>query len=152
MISRKSLVTVACLMWGLPVLLFASDEVMARARLDVSGRVLESRTACQQPYNNRCITTYTLQPASGAARTFVYNAGPNDASLQRELPVGTEISKEKWALIYRVNGKIVDDFPIAFYAIIASVGVALLATCAMRLALGLMHSNSTTAGDGGQQG
>jgi len=148
--SRQSFVTIVCFMWALPTLFFASCEVTARAGLDVSGTVVGSLTACQQPQNNRCVTTYTLQPASGAGNTFVYQAGPNDASLQRDLLVRTEISKQKWALAYRINGRLIDDFPITFYGIVAAVGMALLLTGIVRLAMRLMRSN--TAGPGGPRG
>ena len=135
-------------MWGLPALLFASCEVAARATLDVSGRVVSSHTACQQPYNDRCVTTYTIQSPAGATHTFVYHAGPNDHSLQRELPPGTDISKEKWALVYRINGRLVDDFPINFYGIVAGVGLTLFLAGVVRVVFQLVHSNFGMQPDG----
>ena len=125
-------------MWSVPALLLPLGEITARATLDVSGRVLQSDTRCVQPLNNRCFTTYVIQPLR-SAHSFVYQAGPNDHSLQRELPVGTEISKQKWALVYRINGTIVDDFPITCYGVVAGVGLTLLLTGTVRAARGRMR-------------
>jgi len=106
--SIPNLAPVALLIW-----LFAGHEIYQRAEVALNGTVVSSETGCLQPYNNRCDTTYIVESQNHVRSTYV--AGPTDAPLGRRLPVGTLIQKDKWALTYSVNGKIVNDFPINFY-------------------------------------
>ncbi len=118
-------------MWGVPMLLFGVFGIFGRAAIAVSGTVVESTTACVQPHNNRCVTTYRIAPDSTASRT-TYKAGPNDQSLKRQLPVGTQIHKEPWSLGYSVDGTVVSDFPWAPYAVLIAFGSLMTVSGAVR--------------------
>ncbi len=119
------------LIWGVPMMLFGVFGILGRASIVVSGTVVESRTACVQPQNNRCVTTYRVVSESKASET-IYKAGPTDQSLQRRLPVGTRIHKAPWSLDYSVDGLPVRDFPWAPYAVIIILGSLMTVSGAIR--------------------
>ena len=109
----------------------AISEILQRAQIDLDGQITAARTECEQPYNNRCVTYYTLQASDGSQ--IGYAAGPNDHSLQRDLPVGTWISKHKWDMRYSLDGQRVADFPSRFYvgvivfgALVSPIGLRVL--------------------------
>lgn len=126
----RGICTLVGFIWGIPLLLFSIFGIIGRAEIDVSGTILESSTHCEQPSNSRCVTKYRIQSDIDGS-TIHYSAGPNDQSLSPPggtfLP-GTKIQKHKWSLKYFVNGKIVDDFPLAFYLVDGVVGLSLLVT------------------------
>lgn len=68
----------------------------------------------------RYATEYTLRGPRGQ-RSF-YVAGPTDSSLPRSMPVGTILKKERWHLDYVRNGQHVNDFGLAFYIIVLTIG------------------------------
>lgn len=89
------------------------SEIYNRASIELQGVITSSNTSCVQPQNNRCSTVYLTQNSTSS--TSKYIAGSTDASLQRYLPIGTKIEKLKWQLNYKINEKVVNDFPIGFY-------------------------------------
>lgn len=94
------------------VVLFYGCEIYQRAVISLNGRIVSSDTTCAQPENNRCSTAYVVEDASHSRRQ--YDAGPNDHSLPRRLPIGTVVVKEQWKLGYSLDGKYIDDYPIGF--------------------------------------
>jgi hypothetical protein len=119
---------------GPALILFASNEVWSRSSIQVDGLVVSSDTQCEQPYNNRCVTTYILQSRQTGKKTE-YQAASNDSSLRRYLPVGTRIHKVKGHLTYEINGQQVNDFPLYFYEVFLLVGLALVLSGFTRLFL-----------------
>jgi len=102
-------------------LAFAGHEIYQRAAISLQGTVVSSETSCVQPYNNRCDTRYVVEAQDQTHSTYI--AGPTDESLERRLPVGTFIRKDKWALTYSVNNQKVSDFPVVFYGGLMAFGV-----------------------------
>ncbi|MGA7956276.1 MAG: hypothetical protein WCA26_04415 [Xanthobacteraceae bacterium] len=95
---------------------FGYRTVWQRFAAEVDGVVISSRDV-----PSKGVTEYVVQDASGTDHRYV--AGVTDASLERSLPVGTEIRKEWGSLDYAVNGKKI-RFPTYFYS--AVCGVALV--------------------------
>jgi hypothetical protein len=114
--SIPNLAPLALLVW-----FFAGHEIYQRAAISLQGTVVSSETSCVQPYNDRCDTTYVVEAQDQTRSTYV--AGPTDESLERRLPVGTLIRKDKWALTYSVNNRQISDFPIVFYGGLMAFGV-----------------------------
>jgi hypothetical protein len=100
--------------WG-----FGYQAVWQRFTTEVDGVVISSRDI---PLKGapRYSTEYVVRDASGGDHRYI--AGATDASLERSLPVGTEIRKEWGSLDYEVNGEKI-RFPTYFYS--AMCGVAL---------------------------
>ncbi len=98
------------------------SEILQRAQIQLDGEITAAHTECEQPHNNRCVTYYTFRTLDGSS--IGYAAGPNDHSLQRWLPVGTSVKKQKWHLSYQIDGRLIDDFPTRFY-----VGALIFACC-----------------------
>ena len=94
------------------VLLFFGWQIYQRAEISLAGKIVSSDTTCNQPQNNRCVTTYVVEDASHSRETYI--AGPNSHSLPKRLPIGTVVIKERWKLGYSVDGKYIDDYPLRF--------------------------------------
>jgi hypothetical protein len=94
---------------------FGYRTVWPRFTAEVDGVVTSSRDV-----PSKGVTEYVVRDASGADHRYV--AGATDASLERSLPVGTDIRKEWGSLDYEVNGKKI-RFPTPFYS--AVCGAAL---------------------------
>lgn len=95
--------------FGAWILFMGGNEILRRLWLQVDGVVMSSQTTD----GPRPVTTYRLRRADGSESGYV--AGPTDASLQRRLPVGTTIRKERWRFSYEKDGSEDDTFPILFY-------------------------------------
>ncbi len=100
---------------------FGYGDLWSRLTLEVDG-ILVARTP-ESP-SPRINADYIIRGADG--RDLRYAAGPTDASLPRDLTVGTRIRKRRWSTAYELNGRDVDDFPTAFYAGMLAVGVSCL--------------------------
>jgi hypothetical protein len=116
----------ALLIIGLMSLVFSMNEFVSRAAIALDGRIVSAYTTCQQPYNNRCVTHYELLSADGSHVN--YDAGSNDQSLKRGLPVGTHIVKRRWDLTYLVDDKLIDDFPSYAYSALSAFGISLVSS------------------------
>ena len=110
--------------FGVLIFTFALSEPIARYSLAVDGRILSSDTTCIQPYNNRCVSVYSMEAPDGSR--FLYRAASHDASLPIRLPVGTVIRKEKGTFTFRRDGEVVADFPLVAYAGLATGAMAVL--------------------------
>lgn len=130
----------AALIGGGMFLFISVSEILARAEIEVSGTILHVSTECQQPYNNRCVTTYVIGSTQENSKVR-YSAGPTDASLRQYLSPGTVIHKSKWSIDYSIDGSLVQDFPLYFYIPIALIGVFLFIP-------GLVFSIKTLSQDG----
>jgi hypothetical protein len=113
---------IAFLIFGAILVLMSCSEIYGRALIEIDGIIINKEVVCQQPNNNRCVTNYLLRPVFGESQSS-YSAGPTDQSLSRDLPVGTKLKKKKWGLNYEIDGKVVDDFPIFFYAGLLVIGL-----------------------------
>jgi hypothetical protein len=70
-------------------------------------------------------TEYHLRAPEG--REIVYVAGPTDASLPRDIPVGTYVKKRRWSLSYERDGERVSGlYFLLSYGLWMSVGFACL--------------------------
>ncbi len=125
----NALLLLAVMAW-----LFGGSEIYRRAAIALDGTLVSSTTTCVQPANNRCASQYVVLGSDGNGTRYV--AGATDASLPRELPIGTAISKKKWSLDYFLDGQRVDDFPVTFYAGIIVFGVACLGLWIGRFSFG----------------
>ncbi len=115
--ERSNLFLVAAFMaWML-----AGYPIYTRLAIAVNGTVISSQVTCVQPRKNRCVTRYVVRSTDGTQTN--YAAGAADGALQRDMPVGTVISKARWSFAYFLNGERVDDFPVVFYSGLILLGV-----------------------------
>lgn len=103
-------------LWG-----FGLQTVWARLATEVDGIVVSSRDVPSKGAP-KFVTEYVIRGAD--AREFQYVAGATDASLERSIPVGSQITKKWGELGYHLNGRWV-SFPIYFYS--AILGAAFFA-------------------------
>jgi hypothetical protein len=105
---------------------FGFQTVYRRAATALDGTIVASVTV-PAGGGPRHGTAYRLRAPGGAV--VAYDAGPTDASLPRDLPVGTALRKRRWQLGYWRDGRW-QPFPVLLYAAILGVGAALLALAA----------------------
>ena len=101
--------------WG-----FGYETVGQRLALELDGTVIARQEIPQTWYSHGTGMTYVVRSVDGVDHRYV--AGATDASLPRDIPVGTRLIKHKWELSYYRNGAHVDDFPRIFYG--ATLGIA----------------------------
>lgn len=99
--------------------LFGANEIVQRLLIEVDGTVIASQTST----GNRPATAYVVRHPDGSEQLYI--AGPTDHSLPRRLPEGTRISKLKYHLAWKLNGRIVNDFPLYFYLGACGLGILL---------------------------
>ena len=100
-------------MWGFWMLwAFGVMTVWARLNTELDGTIVSSRDV---PFTGapRYGTDYIIRGTDG--RDHVYAAGCTDASLQRSMPVGTHIHKERWSLGYERDSRWI-SFPTVSYS------------------------------------
>ena len=100
------------IIWG-----FGYQTIWARLMTEIDGTVTVRQEVTT---SGRRGTIYTVRGAHGADREYV--AGATDASLSREMPVGTVVVKRKWHLSYLRDDAPVNDFPT--YAYSGTLGLA----------------------------
>ena len=81
---------------------------------------------------SRYVTYYTVRAADGTEQN--YTSRDSDGALQRSLPVGTVLHKQKWQLDYSINGTIVRYPWSTYYATLIIPALAVLADI-LRLAI-----------------
>ena len=121
-ISKTLNSLIAFLIVGIILVVMSGSEIYGRASVEVNGKIVNKEVVCQQPNNNRCVANYLISSDLGKNQS-IYSAGPTDQSLLRDLPVGTVLKKKKWELVYEVDGKTIDDFPITFYVGLIAIGL-----------------------------
>jgi hypothetical protein len=102
--------------WG-----FGFETVWTRYATDVEGIVISSRDVPSKGAP-RYATEYVVRGADGHDDQYV--AGATDASLDRSIPVGSNIQKKWGQLGYELNGRW-QSFPLYAYA--AAFGAACFA-------------------------
>jgi len=115
-------------LWGFGLVYISASSILSRALIEVDGRIIEStRTQYQPdvPYTANYFCTYIVEPNNGGD-SIQYVAGNNDSSLSRDLAVGTQIEKKKWEIKYKLNGEIIEDFPIQNDINLGCLGVLLV--------------------------
>jgi hypothetical protein len=83
----------------------------------------------------RYATKYVIRSEDGREQS--YTAGPTDASLDRSLPVGTRLRKDRWSFSYEVNDRRV-WFPIWFYGVLLIGGAVMLCTGVFKTLIALL--------------
>ena len=106
--------------WGLPLILFGFSEIASRKAIKVNGVIVSAEEKCKQPHNNRCVTTYHMKGTDGSV--IIYRAESNDHSLDRNIPIGSEVIKEAGSIGYYVNGKYRLDFSKDIYTLMIGIG------------------------------
>jgi hypothetical protein len=117
--------------WFLFMVLYT---LFGRLTTEVDGTII-SRQIISEPRRG---TIYSLRDSKGNLETYV--AGATDASLSRDIPIGTHVTKKRWHLGYNLNDNYIDDFSITFYSIVASVGV-----CCLWFAIIIGRSNKSAS-------
>jgi hypothetical protein len=107
------------ILWG-----FGFETVGTRLMTNLEGTIISSQDIPYPPAPARHGTEYTFRTPDG--ENVRYIAGATDASLPRNIPVGTYIKKRRWSLSYERNGQKIDDFGTPFYAGFLSFAVACL--------------------------
>jgi hypothetical protein len=97
------------ILWG-----FGAQTVWTRLTTEVDGIVVSSRDVPSKGAP-RYATEYVIHGPDG--RDVQYVAGATDASLERSIPVGTQIRKRWGQLGYELNGQW-ESFPIYAYSAI----------------------------------
>ena len=100
-------------------LLMALSTTIGRLLIDVDGVIV----AREMTTGYRRAAIYSINGSSG---TRTYAAGATDASLPRDLPIGSHLTKHRWELGYTLDGQRVSNFPITFYGVSFGIGVSLL--------------------------
>jgi hypothetical protein len=107
------------MIWG-----WGYETLWARLVTEVDGTVISRQYIPRTPLTHGSLVQYRIRRADGL--TLDYSAGSTDASLSKNISVGTQLQKDKWELSYRLDGKRIDDFPRFFYFSMIAVAFALL--------------------------
>jgi hypothetical protein len=105
--------------WG-----FGYETLWKRLLTDVQGTVTSARILPYPLAPARHATEYTLARPDGQQQTYV--AGATDASLPRDMSVGTHIVKRRWHVSYEKDGQRINDFSLLFYGLMLSVAAVCL--------------------------
>jgi hypothetical protein len=119
--GRATTNPVVLMLFGLFILYgFGYETLGARLWTELEGVVISSRDnpASRGP---RYATEYTIRVPDGRESTYI--AGATDATLERNLPVGTYVRKRRWRVDYEINGQRVKDFGILFYGFMVCLGI-----------------------------
>lgn len=128
------IITAIWIFWG-----FGYETVWQRLTIKLDG-VVVARQAVSTA--GRRGTIYVLRSPEGIDQEYI--AGATDASLSRDIPVGTTIKKREWELSYEKNGVRITDFPT--YAYSAMLGVAF--ACLFWAGLQLLRRGQAERQDG----
>jgi hypothetical protein len=120
--------------WGLWILWgFGYQTFWTRLMTSAEGTVVSARQVPYPPAPARYHTEYELRTPGGAV--VHYDAGGTDATLPRNIPLGTYVRKQRWHWSYEENEKNVNDAGYFFYVIAIIVGISCVAW-ALRTQLG----------------
>jgi hypothetical protein len=107
------------ILWG-----FGFETLGSRLMTNVEGTIISSQDIPYPLAPARHGTEYTLRTTDGGNARYI--AGATDASLPRDIPVGTYIKKQRWHLTYECNGQEIDDFSLPVYTGVLFAAVACL--------------------------
>jgi hypothetical protein len=107
------------ILWG-----FGYQTLWVRLMTRVEGTVVSARDIPYPLAPARHGTEYVLRTREGDTGRYV--AGATDASLPRNIPVGSYITKQRWQLSYEQDNHRIDNFSIPFYGAMLSVAVGIL--------------------------
>lgn len=102
---------ITILVFGLWSTYWGVISILERATADVNGRIVAVQLNCPQPGKGRCNTHYVIESLQGAGRSE-YIAYAGGLTISPLLQTGSVVSKNRWKLEYRVNGNLVDEFPL----------------------------------------
>jgi hypothetical protein len=105
---------------GAVFLFMALSTIGGRLLTEVDGVITER----QLTTGHRPAAIYTVRNSSGSTSSFT--AGSTDASLPRDLPIGSHVTKRKWELGYTLHGRQISDLSVAVYGSILSLAVCML--------------------------
>lgn len=100
-------------------LFFSLKEITHRLLIAVEGTIIKSETTTDY----RPVTNYVVRGESGNDQIYV--SGPTDRSLQRNMPIGTYIKKNRYELSWIKNKETINDFPLIFYVGVCGLGIML---------------------------
>jgi hypothetical protein len=95
------------MMWGW------GGTLWARLVTEADGIVISREYFSPTPLTHGSHVDYQIRRADGSILDL--SAGPTDASLSKNISVGMELQKRKWELSYKLDGRLMDDFPRVFY-------------------------------------
>jgi hypothetical protein len=107
------------ILWG-----FGYQTLWVRLMTNVEGTVVSAQDIPYPLAPARHGTEYMLRTPEGDTGRYV--AGATDASLPRNIPVGSYIKKRRWQLSYEQDNHRIDDFSIPFYGAMLSAAVGIL--------------------------
>jgi hypothetical protein len=116
---------------------FGYNGIWHRLQIDVEGTVTARQDLPQNKYTHGPTTLYTLRTSDGAF--LEYTATRTDPSLPRTIPVGVNVTKRKGEMVYFLNGRRIDDFPLQAYVIFLGFGTAFLIGAGVLLARDQWH-------------
>jgi hypothetical protein len=100
---------------------FGYNTFWARLNTEIEGTITAKHAVST---SGRSGTIYIVRDSYGTNREYV--AGATDASLSRDLTVGTVIAKRRWQITSLKDGVTVYDFPTVFYVAIIGAAFACL--------------------------
>lgn len=88
---------------GLSFFSYLADELKENLLLQLDGVIINEKTSCDEKFNNKCISKYRVK---NSLTGDIYNLKGTfrDTDISVRMPVGTELKKNKWELIYYKNG------------------------------------------------
>lgn len=110
---------------------FGVESVGRRLVIELDGVVIARQQIPRTWSKHGTGMTYVVRGADGVDRPYV--AGGTDASLPRDIPIGTYLQKRKWELSYFRNGSRIDDFPRLFYSGLGGIALACLLGATLQL-------------------
>jgi hypothetical protein len=87
----------------------ALPTVYHRLEIQTSGTIINAETR----YEPRRATYYSIKTPSGLTETII--SGATDASLPRDISIGTFVEKAKWHIGYSLDHVYTLGFPVYFY-------------------------------------
>ena len=103
--------------------LFSFDGVISTFRVDYDIRIMEVKSVCEQPLNNRCVFQYSVEQGNGTLNKINL---PGYMFRDSELAAGNKIKKSRFSFEYRVNDKLVSWGFVGHYLTILALSLLAL--------------------------
>jgi hypothetical protein len=78
--------------------------IISFAMIEIHGQIVESSTQCDTTNPSKCVSHYRVQPSAGG-ETYTYTTRGASGEMPHRLPNLSSIQKNKWELIYYVDGR-----------------------------------------------